>query len=172
MNPGTDIGKKELPENLRAKFTEFFINDLEDRVDLLALVEKVLSISFDRDVKEKLVDFYLWLRRSSDKYELEDGYNKRPHFSLRNLSRAMSYMKKTITMYGKLRAVYEGIFIGFGSVLSTKSQETLQVQIEKTFGFSKANYTDAMKTATRSLDGFLNVFGVNQVIFNSPPNIL
>ena len=35
MNPGTDIGKKELPENIRVKFTEFFINDLEDRPDLL-----------------------------------------------------------------------------------------------------------------------------------------
>jgi len=160
MNPGTDIGKKELPENLRAKFTEFFINDLEDRVDLLVLVERVLSISFDRETKEKLVDFYLWLRKSSDKYELEDGYNKRPHFSLRNLSRAMSYMNKTVQMYGKLRAVYEGIFIGFGSVLSTKSQEILQTQIEKTFGFSKANYSQAIQQVTRSIPGYLNVFGV------------
>lgn len=38
MNPGTDIGKKELPENIRVKFTEFFINDLEDRADLLVRV--------------------------------------------------------------------------------------------------------------------------------------
>jgi len=37
MNPGTDIGKKELPENLRAKFTEFYINDLEDRADLMVI---------------------------------------------------------------------------------------------------------------------------------------
>lgn len=71
MNPGTDIGKKELPENIRVKFTEFFVNDLEDRSDLLYLIDKVLNAQFTHDVKEKLVDFYLWLRRSSDNYELE-----------------------------------------------------------------------------------------------------
>jgi midasin len=31
MNPGSDIGKKELPDNLRQKFTEIFVPDIEDR---------------------------------------------------------------------------------------------------------------------------------------------
>lgn len=34
MNPGSDIGKKELPENIRVKFIEFYIKDLEERADL------------------------------------------------------------------------------------------------------------------------------------------
>lgn len=34
MNPGSDIGKKELPANVRAKFTELFIPDLEERSEL------------------------------------------------------------------------------------------------------------------------------------------
>jgi len=35
MNPGSDIGKKELPENVRLKFTELFIPDITDERDLL-----------------------------------------------------------------------------------------------------------------------------------------
>lgn len=39
MNPGSDVGKKELPENLRYKFTEIFVDDIDSRTDLLYLVE-------------------------------------------------------------------------------------------------------------------------------------
>lgn len=38
MNPGSDIGKKELPENIRLKFSEIFVSDIEERCDLLDLV--------------------------------------------------------------------------------------------------------------------------------------
>jgi len=31
MNPGKDIGKKELPENVRAKFTDFVIDDISEK---------------------------------------------------------------------------------------------------------------------------------------------
>jgi midasin (ATPase involved in ribosome maturation) len=31
MNPGSDIGKKELPENVRLKFTEIFVTDIEEK---------------------------------------------------------------------------------------------------------------------------------------------
>jgi midasin len=35
MNPGSDIGKKELPENIRLKFTEIFVHDLVEKNDLM-----------------------------------------------------------------------------------------------------------------------------------------
>jgi midasin len=38
MNPGSDIGKKELPENIRLKFTEIFVTDIEEKSDLVHLV--------------------------------------------------------------------------------------------------------------------------------------
>jgi len=59
-----------------------------------------------------------------------------------------------------MRAIYEGIFIGFGSVLSTKSQEALQNQVEKMFGFSKGEYSKTMQQANRSIPDHLNLFGV------------
>ena len=35
MNPGSEVGKKELPVNVRAKFTEIYVHDIELRKDLL-----------------------------------------------------------------------------------------------------------------------------------------
>jgi midasin (ATPase involved in ribosome maturation) len=34
MNPGSDIGKKELPVNFRSKFSEIYIEDLSNKLDL------------------------------------------------------------------------------------------------------------------------------------------
>ena len=34
MNPGSDIGKKELSQNLRVKFTEIFVHDIQDKIDI------------------------------------------------------------------------------------------------------------------------------------------
>jgi midasin len=42
MNPGSDVGKKELPDNIRLKFTEIFVPDIELKSDLLHLVRKSL----------------------------------------------------------------------------------------------------------------------------------
>ena len=35
MNPGSDVGKKELPQNIREKFTELWVPDISDSSDLL-----------------------------------------------------------------------------------------------------------------------------------------
>jgi len=43
MNPGNEVGKKELPVNLKEKFTELFICDELDQADLEMLVTKQLS---------------------------------------------------------------------------------------------------------------------------------
>ena len=37
MNPGSDIGKRELPNNIRGKFTELFVPDLLDKKDIMVL---------------------------------------------------------------------------------------------------------------------------------------
>lgn len=38
MNPGMDVGKKELPPNIRGKFTEIFVQDQMSKVDLEKIV--------------------------------------------------------------------------------------------------------------------------------------
>lgn len=34
MNPATDVGKKDLPAGVRSRFTEFFVDELENKQDL------------------------------------------------------------------------------------------------------------------------------------------
>ena len=34
MNPGSDIGKKNLPLNIKSKFIETYVEDLIDQLDL------------------------------------------------------------------------------------------------------------------------------------------
>ena len=43
MNPATDVGKKELPAGLRNRFTEFFMEELDDKSDLEILIEDYLK---------------------------------------------------------------------------------------------------------------------------------
>lgn len=38
MNPANDVGKKELPAGIRNRFTEIFVNELQDAGDLKTLV--------------------------------------------------------------------------------------------------------------------------------------
>lgn len=38
MNPANDVGKKDLPAGIRNRFTEMFVNELQDPGDLKTLV--------------------------------------------------------------------------------------------------------------------------------------
>lgn len=42
MNPATDIGKKELPAGLRNRFTEFYMEELQDKQDLMIIINDYL----------------------------------------------------------------------------------------------------------------------------------
>lgn len=43
MNPATDVGKKELPDGLRNRFTEYFIEEPTNEQDLLLIVQDYLK---------------------------------------------------------------------------------------------------------------------------------
>jgi midasin len=43
MNPGSDVGKKELPANIKLKFTSFYIEDISKKSDLIDFVKGVLK---------------------------------------------------------------------------------------------------------------------------------
>ena len=57
MNPGSDIGKKDLPENVRLKFTEIFVTDIEAKNDLQHLVSQKLAHICDSLMSEKVTPF-------------------------------------------------------------------------------------------------------------------
>lgn len=52
MNPATDVGKKELPDGLRNRFTEYYIDEPQNEQDLILIVQDYLkSLSPSLDLK-------------------------------------------------------------------------------------------------------------------------
>ena len=52
MNPATDVGKKELPDGLRNRFTEYYIDEPQNEQDLILIVQDYLkSLSPPPDLK-------------------------------------------------------------------------------------------------------------------------
>ena len=116
---------------------------------------------------EKLVELYLWLREKSASFELEDGYSKRPHFSLRNMSRCLRYIKSSIRSYGLERTIYEGVNIGFGSILSSNSKLLLEKEIEKLFGINAIKYLKLVKQFNVSVPNHTIFCGVTLTLYDS-----
>lgn len=64
MNPPNDIGKKELPPGLRNRFTEFYVDELDMREDLMIVVSHYLKdIGRYAPRIGNIVDFYLEARQ-------------------------------------------------------------------------------------------------------------
>lgn len=59
MNPGTDIGKKELPINIKNKFTSIILSELTDKNDIIEFIKGFIGLSYDSN---KLADLYLNLK--------------------------------------------------------------------------------------------------------------
>src|SRR5699024_1496472 len=53
------------------------------------------------------------------------GANEVPHFSLRTLTRVLSYAKEVAPFYGLRRALYEGFSMGFLTLLNRESEAML-----------------------------------------------
>ncbi|CAG2161607.1 unnamed protein product [Oppiella nova] len=81
MNPATDVGKKELPLGIRNRFTELFVDQLEDKSDLRILIHSYIGKYVSPGVIEAIVDFYLQIKCNS-KTVLTDANGLRPHYSL------------------------------------------------------------------------------------------
>ena len=82
MNPATDIGKKELPLGIRNRFSEFFVDELEEKSDLRILVHSYIGPYVSPNLIESIVDFYLKIK-SEAKTVLTDANGMRPLYSLR-----------------------------------------------------------------------------------------
>lgn len=59
MNPGNEIGKKELPENVRGKFSEIYVHDIKERDDIANLVYKKMGSLITSEVATKIVDLFM-----------------------------------------------------------------------------------------------------------------
>lgn len=128
MNPATDIGKRDLPAGIRSRFTELYVRSPDNDVkDLLTIIKAYLgstSSKHDR-AADDVARLYLNTKRLANDRRLVDGANEVPHFSLRTLTRVLSYVNTIAPSYGLRRALYEGFSMGFLTLLNRESEAML-----------------------------------------------
>jgi len=133
MNPATDVGKKDLPPGLRSRFTEFYVDSLDIyKEDLTQVVHRYLEkfVGSDQTISQQIVEFYFEVKKAS-KMNLYDGANHRPHFSMRTLTRSLSYATQIAPVYGLKRSLYEGIVMTFLTQLDAKSASYVDALAKK-----------------------------------------
>ncbi|XP_044268494.1 midasin [Tribolium madens] len=130
MNPSTDVGKKDLPAGLRNRFTEFYVDELTEKNDLLLLVGSYLdALSLKEGELEKIVDFYLRVRKETE-ISLTDGLGHKPHFSLRSLCRALMITARNPCGMVK-KSLYEAFCLSFLTQLDSQSYGIVENLIAK-----------------------------------------
>ncbi|KAI8145635.1 P-loop containing nucleoside triphosphate hydrolase protein [Fennellomyces sp. T-0311] len=135
MNPATDVGKRDLPPGLRNRFTEFYVHPPDQRYeDLLQIVRRYLGkvAVGDERACDDVAEFYLEAKKLSQQHQLVDGANQRPHFSMRTLSRALTYVVQIYPTYGLRRSLYEGFCMTFLTQLNKESEALMRQLVYKT----------------------------------------
>jgi midasin len=128
MNPATDVGKKDLPPGIRSRFTEIYVESPDnDTKSLRSIVEKylggesrdptILRISLD------VTNLYLDIQRMAKSNMLVDGADQKAHFSLRTLTRTLSYAREIAPLCTLRRALYEGFHMSFLTFLGKTSED-------------------------------------------------
>lgn len=126
MNPATDVGKRDLPLGLRSRFTELYVSSPDkDFKDLVVIIKSYLSgqnSQVDR-AADKVANLYMRIKELAEAKALVDGANEVPHFSLRTLTRVLTYVNDVAAFYGLERSLYEGFCMGFLTLLSRASEK-------------------------------------------------
>lgn len=134
MNPATDVGKKDLPQSIRSRFTEIYVaSPDQDIEDLLMIIDKYIgkySLS-DEWIGNDVAELYLAAKKLSDNNQIVDGANQKPHFSIRTLTRTLLYAREIASIYGLRRSLYEGFCMSLLTLLDSKSEALLLPLIEK-----------------------------------------
>lgn len=128
MNPATDVGKRDLPVGIRSRFTELYVSSPDkDLKDLLTIIKTYLGSSSSKNdqAADDIARLYLNTKRLAEEKRLVDGANEVPHFSLRTLTRVLSYVNTIAPLYGVRRALYEGFSMGFLTLLDRESEKML-----------------------------------------------
>lgn len=128
MNPATDIGKRDLPAGIRSRFTELYVKSPDtDEKDLLQIIKTYLGSTSNKNDKaaDDIARLYLNTKKLAEQKRIVDGANEVPHFSLRTLTRVLTYVNTIGSLYGIRRALYEGFSMGFLTLLDRQSENML-----------------------------------------------
>ncbi|KAG8831558.1 hypothetical protein FRC17_002942, partial [Serendipita sp. 399] len=141
MNPATDVGKKDLPPHIRSYLTELYVSAPDGDMDaLLAIVSQYIGqIALgDRAAIMDVAQYYTNARKMAQAGELADGSNQRPHYSMRTLSRALTFAADVSPAFGLRRALWEGCLMAFSTILSPESAKLLsELALRHLLGTSK-----------------------------------
>uniref|UniRef100_A0A803SWY9 Midasin n=1 Tax=Anolis carolinensis TaxID=28377 RepID=A0A803SWY9_ANOCA len=125
MNPATDIGKRNLPPGIRNRFTELYIEELQNECDLQILITDYLKgLNVSKNVISGIINFYLSVRKECET-KLVDGTGHKPHYSLRTLCRALRFASNN-PCNNIQRSLYEGFCLGFLTQLDRISYPIVQ----------------------------------------------
>ncbi|KAG6007079.1 hypothetical protein E4U21_006341 [Claviceps maximensis] len=128
MNPATDVGKRDLPIGIRSRFTELYVKSPDtDLKDLLTIIKTYLGNTSTKNdqASDDIARLYMNTKRMAQEKRLVDGANEVPHFSLRTLTRVLSYVTTIAPLYSIRRALYEGFSMGFLTLLDRDSEKAL-----------------------------------------------
>lgn len=128
MNPATDVGKKDLPPGIRSRFTELYVESPDgDEKSLRNIVEKYLGgETTDQSimrVAQDITSLYLKIQELAKSNRLVDGADQKAHFSLRTLTRTLSYAREMAPLGTLRRALYEGFHMSFLTFLDKASED-------------------------------------------------
>jgi midasin len=128
MNPATDVGKKDLPPGIRSRFTELYVESPDgDEKSLRNIVEKYLGAESGDPailrVAQDVTTLYLKIQEMAKSHRLVDGADQKAHFSLRTLTRTLSYAREIAPLRTLRRALYEGFHMSFLTFLGKASED-------------------------------------------------
>eukprot|EP00934_Nitzschia_sp_Nitz4_P000670 Nitzschia sp. Nitz4//scaffold122_size67431//7852//24798//NITZ4_006082-RA/size67431-snap-gene-0.19-mRNA-1//1//CDS//3329534394//670//frame0 len=134
MNPATDAGKKDLPISIRSRFTELYVDELLDPLQLRSVAAQYLNEVLPADgqspehkeVVVTVVDIYLKCRELAENV-LTDGSGHKPRYTLRTLARALR-AAKSLVLHQHIpltRSIFEGFQLAFEGALDSASKSTI-----------------------------------------------
>ncbi|KAJ1804601.1 AAA ATPase midasin, partial [Coemansia sp. RSA 2599] len=134
MNPANDVGKRDLPPGLRSSFAEFFVHPPDANADdLLAIIRAHLPANTPPVVCHRVIAFYRAAKRLASEHQLVDGADQRPHYSLRTLTRSLTYARENAPAYSLKRALYDGLCMTFATQLAGTTQPVLLEELARVF---------------------------------------
>ena len=142
MNPATDVGKRDLPMSLRSRFTEFFVDSPDKALDsLIPVVIAYLGGHSNVDVRAApdIARLHLAVRQLAEENRMVDGAGQKPHFSLRTLTRTLTYVTDIAPTYGLRRALFEGFSMSYLTQLTQDSERLLLPLIDQHLLSSQKN---------------------------------
>jgi midasin len=158
MNPSTDVGKKSLPENIRNRFTELYVEEPTSTADLSVMIQDYLKNDCpSNSLVEGIVRLYRSLKELS-KNKLLGGTGRSPHYSLRNLCRALEYASNH--RCGSFhRSLYEGFCMSFLTELCQDHHQIVVAEIVKCLSLSEAVLTSLPPAPRGTQRGVVQVAG-------------